>query len=560
MPVGYTRPEVQIQLARWNVVRDCLAGQEVVKSKGPLYLPMPNKADTSQANQDRYAAYVDRAVFYNVTRRTLDGLVGQVFSRDPVVEMPDSMDLLKNDVDGAGVGLDQQAKKAMSGTTAFGRQGLLVDYPPTSGPASKADQDAGFVRPTITLYEPWEIINWRTVSVGARRIFSLVVISETYILDDDGFESKSGLQYRVLRLVPPARPEGAPEDAPVDWTQATYAVEIWRLDSVADGGTMGGMPGAPSKGAVQEFSIHLSYEPRDANGNLLTEIPFTFVGAMNNDPGVDHSPLYDLAVLNIAHYRNSADYEEACFITGQPTPVLSGLTKTWVDEVLQGQVMLGSRAAVMLPQNGSATLLQASPNTMPKEAMETKEKQMVALGAKLVEHRQVQRTAQEARTDDASSSSILSSIAANVSEAYTVALKWCAMFMDANLADDDGDVDGGGDSEISYTLNRDFPAARMNAQDLQQLVATWQARGIAFSEFRNQLRSAGIATLDDEAAKEEIDSDPPSPGISSALAAAMGGQGAGGAGSGSGEGAGAGEGEAGGANGPGGEGGARAAA
>jgi hypothetical protein len=514
MPVGYTRPEVMLQLARWNLVRDCLSGQETVKGKREVYLPIPNKSDTSPENLSRYNAYLERAVFLNVTRRTLDGLVGQVFSRDPAVDIPDAMDVLLPDVDGAGVGLDQQAKKALSETVAFGRCGLLVDYPPArvdgqgnAIPATQADLDSGFVRPTITLYEPWEVINWRTVTIGARRVFSLIVISESYILADDGFEARSALQYRVLRLVPPTPREGEP----FDFSQASYVVEIWRLDSQGDAG--GGVPG---KVGDAQFLLAETYEPRDADGNVLTEIPFTFVGALNNDPGVDHPPLYDLAVLNIGHYRNSADYEEASFITGQPTPVLGGLTKTWVDEVLKGQVMLGSRAAVLLPAGGTAALMQAAPNGMPKEAMDTKERQMVALGAKLVEQRQVQRTAQEARQEDASTSSLLSSIAANVSDAYTEALKWCAMFMGASFSEPAAPGEGeepAAEQEICYALNRDFPAAMMNAQDRAQLIAEWQGAAISYSEMRAQLRTAGVATLDDEAAKEEIAANPARPGF-----------------------------------------------
>ena len=82
----------------------------------------------------------------------------------------------------------------------------------------------------------------------------------------------------------------------------------------------------------------------------LANIPFIFCGALNNSPDVDKSPVYDIAEVNIAHYRNSADYEESCFIAGQATPVLTGLTqsipeiinnldseigKSWKDEFLE---------------------------------------------------------------------------------------------------------------------------------------------------------------------------------------------------------------------------------
>ena len=95
---------------------------------------------------------------------------------------------------------------------------------------------------------------------------------------------------------------------------------------------------------------------------------------------------------------------------------------------LKGEVQLGSRAAVPLPEGGSMGLIQASANSMPKEAMDTKERQMVALGAKLVEQKQVQRTATEAGLENASETSVLASAANNTAEAFRKALKWCMEF------------------------------------------------------------------------------------------------------------------------------------
>lgn len=45
----------------------------------------------------------------------------------------------------------------------------------------------------------------------------------------------------------------------------------------------------------------------------------------NNNPYPDNAIMYDLATLNISHYRNSADYEETMFVVGQATLFVSGL-------------------------------------------------------------------------------------------------------------------------------------------------------------------------------------------------------------------------------------------
>ena len=456
--VSFVRDEVAKMKGRWDLVKDCLSGQKAVKDAREKYLPKPNPADLSEENKKRYDQYVERAVFYNVTQRTHAGLVGQVFQQDPIAKLPALMEPLLLDTDGAGVALDQQSKKALGEVLGYGRCGLFVDYPNVGEAASRQDLLEGKVRPTIILYDPWDIINWRTKTVGAKKLLSLVVIAESYVVEDDGFEAKADKQWRVLRL---------------EEKTGAYRVEIWREEN----------------GTHQEYE---HYYPTDANGNNLKEIPFTFVGSINNDPNVDLPPLYDLATLNIAHYRNSADYEEACYIVGQPTPYLAGLTKDWVEDVLKGQVHLGSRAAIPLPQGGTAGLLQANPNTMPKEAMEAKERQMVALGAKLVEQAAVQRTATVAKQEEASEVSILATCAKNVAAAYRKALEWCGVFL-------------GTDQEPEFDLNTDFEIGRMSAQDRAQLIAEWQAGAIAFEEMRFNLRRANVAYLDDEEAKDAIE-------------------------------------------------------
>lgn len=458
--VNYTRPEFTDLKPRWDLVRDCISGDRKIKDKRTTYLPQPNASDRSAANTDRYAQYLERAVFYNVTGRTLGGLKGQVFARDPVLELPPVLEILEEDVDGGGVSLDQQARKSLAATLAYGRAGLLVDYPKTEAPVTKAQQDAGEIRPNIIYFDAWDIINWRTTTIGGKKLLSLVVLSESEVVDDDGFEMVDDDYYRVLRLY-----------------EGVYWSEVWYWDKTQN-----------------DFVLFERIRPLDSTGKPWKEIPFSFIGSENNDPTPDLPPLYDLAVLNIAHYRNSADYEESCFIVGQPTPVLSGLTDAWVKDVLKGEVQLGSRAAVCLPENGSASMLQAEANTMPKEAMEHKEQQMVALGAKLVEGKNVQRTATEAGLDSASETSLLATSAKNVSHAYTAALKWAARFVGAN------------EEEISYDLNTDFDIARLAPQDVAQVVASWQANAITFEEMRDNLKRGGIAYLPDEEAKEEMDS------------------------------------------------------
>lgn len=466
-------------LDKWDMMDDVLAGEAQVKRRGTKYLPIPRVDDDAAANEQRYHVYKQRAVFYNATRRTLDGLVGEVFSRDPIIKFPAQMADMRGNLDGAGVSIDQQSKLCLSYVMGYGRTALLADYPAIDGPVTQKMINDGVARATVQLYKANSVIFWRFKMRGAKRIPDLVVIREAYCVSNDPFETKSSLQWRILRLD----------------ENDVYRVQIWRRRP-----RVAGDPLVEGREDWQEIDYeYTNYTPKDADGKTFNEIPFTFAGSTNNNEAPDEPPMYDLAVLNLAHYRNSADYEESCFMVGQPTAWFSGLTQAWVDDVFKGKVYLGSRAAIPLPVGAQAGLLQVNPNSMPKEAMDQKERQMVAMGAKLVTNGNVQRTLGEAQIEEASSSSILAAATKNVSKAYNDILHWAARFVSTSISAD----------EIRFDLNTDFPASRLTPNDRNQLIQEWQNEAITFTEMRDGLRRGGIATEEDTAAKADIAANPP---------------------------------------------------
>lgn len=471
--VAFTRPEYAALLPQYNLIRDAISGETTVKKRRTEYLPMPSPNDKSKENMARYDAYVKRAVFYNVTRNTLAGMIGQVFMSDPIIKLPAALAPVQANASGSGVSLIQESKKALAYGVAYSRAGLLVDYPQLDTPATAADIQSGKVRATITTYSPMEIINWRVIDRGAEEVLSLVVLAELYEFEDDGFEMKNAQQYRVLKLE-----QGTGE----------YVIELWQepTPTQADGIKLK---------ANGNFTSVKTIRPKGVDGQPLKDIPFTFIGSENNDPWPDNPNMYDLASINMAHYRNSADYEESCFVVGQPTPVVTGLDKAWYEEVLGKTIGFGSRGGIPLPVGASADLLQAESNTMIKEAMDTKERQMVALGAKIVEQKQVQRTAFEAKLESTAEGSTLSSTAKNVSSAFEWALAWAARFI------------GAPETGIEYQLNTDFDISRMTVEERKECVTEWSQGAITFEEMRATLRKAGVATVPDDVAKEQIASE-----------------------------------------------------
>lgn len=448
-------PDYAAMETRWALIRDVLEGEERIKSlcvtsggtTSTTYLPLPQtESDETRAAQ-RYFSYVQRAVLYNATERTLFGMVGQVFSKPPTTDIPESIKYLQKDPAGTGVTLEQSAKRTLAEVLSLGRCGLWVDAPALDRPISIAERDSGAFRPTITSYPTEDIINWRTTRKGALTVLSLVVLREDRIVSDDGFTVQKVDQWRELSLD----------------SEGFYRVRVHY-----EGG----------KGEALTTSY---VYPTMVDGQRFSEIPFVFIGIQDNDVSMDRPPLYALASLNLAHFRNSADYEESCFMVGQPTMWFSGVDTAWIKDVWKGQVFLGSRGGIPLPIQGQAGLLQANENGIVKEAMDQKESQMIALGARLVQSTGITRTATEASQDKVTEVSTLAAAARNTSAAYEAAFDFCAMF-------------SGDTSETKFELSTDFDMSRMTSQEILALVATWQSKLLTTAEIRDILRRAGFAT------------------------------------------------------------------
>ena len=454
-------------IASWELVEHVCEGQSEVKEHGERYLPRPNPLDTSAENVERYKQYLARAVFYDVTGRTLQGLVGAAFRKWPVLEAPSALAYVADDIDGQGISIYQQSQETLGCVLKTGRHALLVDYPRTDAPASRADMASGLIRSTVVSLEAEQITNWRTAQIGALRKLALVVIRESHeTVTADGFGTERETQYRVLRL-----------------TDAGYTQEIWRK------------PSSAREWALAEGPWVIL----DGSGRPWDEIPLTFVGAENNDSSVDRSPLYDLAELNIAHYRNSADYEDSAYLVGQAQPWMSGLSQEWRDWLQSTGIFVGSRQPILLPEGGAFGFAQSAANGLAKEAMDQKEAQMVALGARLIQPGSAIKTATEAQGDQEAEHSVLSLACSNVSEAYTKALGWMARFMAAP------------DTGIAYEVNQDFVEQHLDPQMLTALIQAWQAGQLPEGDLWTQLRKYGVIDPEktDEAIREELDTQNP---------------------------------------------------
>ncbi len=404
-------------------------------NKQDSYLRRVNPSDNSPDNNTRNAQYIKCAVFMNATKHTAAGMTGMMFRRDPDINFGKNLEYLIDDVDGSGMQLTQQVKDVGRNIVEVGRHGLFVDFPSTNGSTSVNDVNNG-QRAYIDEYNAEQIINWRVEKFGAITKLVLVVLmeTETVAIDGDDFTTEQQTFYRVLKLV-----------------DGLYVQEIHR-------------PAQDDTMTIEPF------EPKMGNGQRMDFIPFQFIGSENNSPEINGVTMYDISVVNIGHYRNSADVEENSFFASQMTLTATGMTQQWMTDIWKGDAQIGSRAVLTGPEGASFGSIQANESNLARSLMEDKEKQMIQLGAKLIEPNMGDKTATQAEIDSADNSSILSTIAANEQDAYNNAISWVQLFMNDS-------------QKFVFELNNKFGIAQLNAQEITALMAALQSGGISKESF-----------------------------------------------------------------------------
>ncbi len=416
--ITWVRPEHRAACAAWKKIRDFCKGADAVKRAGNAYLPFLDPTDKSLRNRKRNEDYLKRAVFYAITGNTKIGLLGLAFRKDPTVSSPEKLAYLLKNTDGAGTSIYQQSQLVTENVLEVAREGLYVDYSDDSGQA------------IILRYPAENIINWRTRRINGRDQLVLVVLREC-VEKDDGYAFEDEIQYRELALV-----------------EERFICRVWRRS------------GESTSGA---YVVDSEYLPKPKGKDFWDEIPFTFVGAQNNDPTIDDSPLSALVEINHGHYRNSADYEDSVWFCGQVQPYMTGLDTNWRDYLEKNGVKIGSRSPLLLPKDGSFGYAQAQPNMLAKEAMDSKRDYMVQLGARLIEQNSAAKTATQSSGEQTASTSVLGICVANVSEAYSLALGWCAKYL--GLVSED----------CSYTVNQEFIAKVAESGMVTAIVSAWQS-------------------------------------------------------------------------------------
>ena len=415
MTVSMTHLDYDHNIARWILTRNASNGLTLEQARKYI-------ARRTHEQIQQYDARVDKAIYTNYTGRTRDGLKGAIFRLPPRVDLPPDMDFMYSNADGSGQSITQIAKLAVDEVLETGRFGLLADYPTVDETVTVEQIRSMQLQPHIATYTAESIINWHVHLVNGKRQLGMLVLKEHATIHYDEFSWGYVDRYRVCRL-----------NADRHYTQQLY-------DEL-------------EKPITQEIVI------KDADGQPFYYIPFNFIGSRDNLPDCDQPVLYDIARVNIGHFRNSADHENNLSIHGGGTLVISTSMSSEAFQALNpGGITVGENSGIILSEGGKAELLQLAAASAIGEEMEHKETMMIQIGAKIITKSGQQRTAQEARIQAISENSMLDTMVGNINEAFTSALLNCRKFISS------------ADAEIKFSLNNDFWEDSISSQEIMAMI------------------------------------------------------------------------------------------
>lgn len=407
-------PEYEFWFPEWSKLRDVILGQKQLRAMRTTYLPSYAKMTTQEYND-----YLSRASFYNMTSRTLDGMIGTSFLRDPKVfgiEKTFEPDL--DNISKKGSTLLTFTKQITEEIIKVGRVGVLCDM----------SIDGGV--PYFAAYLAENIIDWELQTSFGRDKLTKVVLRELVRAPNEirSFDTT----FRVLRLVAG------------QYEQHVYFI----ADNTA-------LIDFDTRAPDQVIVPTLRGEPFDF-------IPFVFFGSRSNEPEVEKPPLLDIADINIAHYQAGAQLEQGRWYTGLPiyfSEVGPGGEQAEYDIApnVVWQLSPGAKAGIIEFNGHGLKFLENS--------LREKENQISALGGRMITNRSDSsgKSEEETKMGERNERSLLINVSKVLDDGFTTLLRWWASWQGQR------DV-----SDVSIRFNKDFMLDKLAAREFRAITTMYQ--------------------------------------------------------------------------------------
>lgn len=434
-------PIVKMQQPDLLMVRDLAAGPGRIRERKTVYLPQ-----APAENARSYNSRLMRSVFINFYLKTVRGLTGFIFRKDPELgdDVPPMIVEHAENIDLAGTHLDVFLREQLQDSMIAGHSAILVDYPNTGGrPMTLADEQG--LRPYWIPIKKDNILSWRTTIEDGRMVLTQIVIKECTYVSDGEFGEKEHIQYRVLRR------DGIGEQAIV-----TFQVL-----------------------AVNERNLVIELE-RGMYRNQI-EIPIAEVvtsgrrALFESDP-----PLIDLAFLNLGHYQMWSDYATSIHYTCVPILFTAGFDLGDDDTTT---VVVGTNSGLSAPDsNAKAEYVSHDGNALEavRQALLDMKDDMASLGiAMLTGAKKVAETAEAKRIGKSDTDSALSVTARGLQDGAERALGFHARYL--------GMEKGG-----SIKINREFENMQMQSDMLTAFVAAVKDAGLPIRLLLQNMQEGGL--------------------------------------------------------------------
>lgn len=442
--IDYTHPDYDRYAPLWAKARDILMGETELKSGGKREKYIPRLGGhTEDADGERdYDAFVNYAMLYNATGRTVEAYRGLLNRKIPIITVASTLNDLLDDFTVKGESIYTFLEQVETEVITTNRVGVFIDYPyrDSGRPLTKAEEKEKNFSPYANIYPAESIINWEETRVNNKVVTSMVVLLEKNWVRTNSLQPEEQLTYRVLEL-----------DGAGFYRQVLIQPEV--IETGLNRGT--------------HYKIIKTIYPK-RNGEYMTEIPFVPITAQGITWTMGKSIIEDLINVNLAHFRDTAFYEKAIAWTASPTAVFSGLP----DDT--NSVKIGSSSAITIAVGGTAKYLEyeGSGITSIKEALEAKENLMAILGTKILA-----TTAGKAESGEAAlihragEQGVLSDIATTISTAGTKVLKIIAQWRGVST------------NRESVEINKDYTPIIMDANTLVALGKELQAGNISHESY-----------------------------------------------------------------------------
>jgi hypothetical protein len=443
-----THPQHRKYLPLWKRCRDVIEGSDAVKGGRELYLKrLPGQS------HEAYEIYLERALFFNITGKTLELYLSMIFSKAATIHGLAADSPLLLDCDLQGTTLEEFLEDVTTETISVGRCGVLVDYSGTiqSG-MSLADAAREEARPYLVRYPAESITNWHMGRHGGKTVLDRAVLRER-----KGDEDDDTFQYRELILL-----------------DETYTVRIWQKSA---------------RTTEEHWYIEKTMVPK-LNGKPLTALPFYFIDAISGSADCKKPPLLDLVDINLGHYRTIADLEHGRLHSGLATPIFAGFNFQEGE-----QIKLGSTEGIHsnMP-DAKAYYLEFTGQGLGalEKAAEQKEAWMIQLGAGLIDsYQHTQEAAQTLMIRRAGANASVGRIAMAISETMTKAFSFLCEWAGMNTRD------------FKIQLTTEYLPESMDPQEIAILLQAVQSGNYRRIDWLYRLKNAGI--ISQETKPEKID-------------------------------------------------------